>query len=191
MKKVILSLVMLLMATSMFAQEKDVPNPAKVRVPSGYQGFIEQGNTWHFDKNMPNSISLSTTHGFYFNGHIYAGIGLGVDFNNDRALVPFYTNLRYQFNNTRVVSPIISLRLGSYVALMSATVWAPMATSLLACVSPPSATLPSALWWLVPITTRSMRVIMMDIIIPKKPDKSVLLAFLCASASSGNSDLLT
>ncbi len=72
-------------------------------------------NTWHFDKNMPNSISLSTTHGFYFNGHIYAGIGLGVDFNNDRALVPFYTNLRYQFNNTRVVSPIISLRLGSYV----------------------------------------------------------------------------
>ena len=110
MKKVILSLVMLLMATSMFAQEKDVPNPAKVRVPSGYQGFFEQGNTWHFDKNMPNCISLSTTHGFYFNGHIY-----GVDFNEDRALVPFYTNLRYQFNNTRVVSPIISLRLGSYV----------------------------------------------------------------------------
>ena len=105
---------MLLMATSMFAQENDV-NPAKVRVPSGYQGFIEQGNTWHFDKNMPNSISLSTTHGFYFNGHIFAGIGLGVDFNNDRALVPFYTNIRYQFNNTKVVSPILSLRLGSYV----------------------------------------------------------------------------
>ena len=115
MKKVILSLVILLMATSMFAQETEISNPAKVRVPSGYQGFIEQGNTWHFDKNMPNSISLSTTHGFYFNGHIFAGIGLGVDFNNDRALVPFYTNVRYQFNNTRVVSPIVSLRLGSFV----------------------------------------------------------------------------
>ena len=115
MKKVILSLVMLLMATSMFAQEKDVPNPAKVRVPSGYQGFLEQGNTWHFDKNMHNSISLSTTHGFYFNGHIYAGIGIGVDFNNDQALVPIYTNVRYQFNNTKVVSPIISLRLGSFI----------------------------------------------------------------------------
>ena len=102
---------MLLMATSMFAQEQE----SKVRVPSGYQGFIEQGNTWHFDNNMPNSISLSTTHGFYFNGHIFAGIGLGVDFNNDRALVPFYTNVRYQFNNTKVVSPILSLRLGSYV----------------------------------------------------------------------------
>lgn len=115
MKKVILSLVMLLLTTGAFAQESNDYNPAKVRVPSGYQGFIEQGNTWHFDKNMPNNISLSTTHGFYFNGHIYAGIGLGVDFNEDRALVPFYTNLRYQFNNTRVVSPIISLRLGSYV----------------------------------------------------------------------------
>ena len=111
MKKLVLAFVMLFMATSVFAQEQE----GKVRVPSGYQGFIEQGNTWHFDKNMPNSISLSTTHGFYFNGHIFAGIGLGVDFNNDRALVPFYTNLRYQFNNTRVVSPIISLRLGSYV----------------------------------------------------------------------------
>ena len=112
MKKVILSLLMLIMAVSVFAQEQEEP---KVRVPSGYQGFFEQGNTWHFDKNMPNSISLSTTHGFYFNGHIYAGIGLGFDFNKERALVPFYTNLRYQFINNRVVSPIISLRLGSFI----------------------------------------------------------------------------
>ena len=116
MKKVILSLVMLIMATSVFAQEDDIPNPAKVRVPSGYQGFFEQGNTWHFDKNMPNSISLSTTHGFYFNGHLFAGLGLGIDFNRDRALVPFYSNVRYQFNNTKVVSPIISLRLGSFIS---------------------------------------------------------------------------
>lgn len=115
MKKVILSIVMLLITAGVFAQNQDVPNPEKVRVPSGYQGFFEQGNTWHFDKNMPNCISLSTTHGFYFNGHIYAGLGIGVDFNRDRTLVPFYANLRYQFNNTKVVSPIISLRLGSFM----------------------------------------------------------------------------
>ena len=111
MKKVMLSIVMLFMAMSVFAQEQE----AKVRVPSGYQGFLEQGNTWHFDKNMPNSISLSTTHGFYFNGHIFAGVGFGIDFNNDYTLVPFYSNLRYQFNNTKVVSPVISLRLGSFI----------------------------------------------------------------------------
>lgn len=111
MKKVILSLVMLLMTAGVFAQENEV----SVRVPSGYQGFLEYGNTWHFDKNMPNCISLSTTHGFYFNGHIYAGIGIGIDFNKDRGLVPVYANLRYQFNNTKAVSPIISLRLGSFI----------------------------------------------------------------------------
>jgi hypothetical protein len=111
MKKVMLAIVMLFMAMSVFAQEQE----AKVRVPSGYQGFLEQGNTWHFDKNMPNSISLSTTHGFYFNGHIFAGVGFGIDFNNDYTLVPFYSNLRYQFNNNKVVSPVISLRLGSYI----------------------------------------------------------------------------
>ncbi len=111
MKKVLFSLVMLLMTAGVFAQEQE----GKVRVPSGYQGFLEQGNTWHFDKNMPNSISLSTTHGFYFNGHIYAGVGIGVDFNKDRALVPIYTNVRYQFNNTKVVSPIVSMRLGSFI----------------------------------------------------------------------------
>lgn len=115
MKKVILSLVMLFMTAGVFAQQQDVSNPAQVRVPSGYQGFFEQGNTWHFDKNMPNSISMSTTHGFYFNGHIFAGIGIGIDFNKNRGLVPIYTNLRYQFNNTKVVSPIVSLRLGSFI----------------------------------------------------------------------------
>jgi len=110
MKKVILSLVMLLMTVGVFAQEE-----GNVRVPSGYQGFLEEGNTWHFDKNMPNGISISTTHGFYFNGHIFAGVGFGFDFNKDDVLVPFYTNVRYQFNNNKVVSPVISLRLGSFI----------------------------------------------------------------------------
>ena len=111
MKKLVLAFVMLFMATSVFAQEQE----GKVRVPNGYQGFLEYGNSWHFDKNMRNTINLSTTHGFYFNGHIYAGIGLGIDFNNDHALVPICTNVRYQFNNTKIVSPIVSLRLGSFV----------------------------------------------------------------------------
>ena len=112
MKKVLLTVVMLIMAVSVFAQEQE----PKVRVPSGYQGYLEYGNNWTvFDKETPNTIGLSTTHGFYFNGHIFAGIGIGVDFNKDRALVPIYTNLRYQFINDRAVSPIISMRLGSFI----------------------------------------------------------------------------
>ena len=111
MKKLVLAFVMLFMATSVFAQNQE----SNVRVPNGYQGFLEYGNTWHFDKNMPNCIGLSTTHGFYFNGHIFAGIGIGVDFNKDRGLVPIFANVRYQFNNTKVVSPILSLRVGSFI----------------------------------------------------------------------------
>lgn len=111
MKKIILSAIMILMAMNVFAQEQE----PQVRVPAGYQGFLEEGNTWHFDKNMPNNISLSTTHGFYFNGHIYVGVGIGVDWNKKYSFMPVYTNLRYQFNNTKVVSPVISLRLGSYM----------------------------------------------------------------------------
>ena len=80
---------MLFMAMSVFAQEQE----AKVRVPSGYQGFLEYGNTWTvFDKEMPNTLGLSTTHGFYFNGHIYAGIGIGFDACRDLTLVPIYGN---------------------------------------------------------------------------------------------------
>ena len=37
MKKVLLSVVMLIMAVSVFAQEQE----PKVRVPSGYQGYLE------------------------------------------------------------------------------------------------------------------------------------------------------
>ena len=113
MKKLLLSFVMVFMAVSMFAQEQEEPI---VRIPSGYQGFLEESNSWHFDKNMPTTIQLSTTHGFYFNGHIYAGLGIGFEFNSDYFLMPFYTNIRYVFINNKTVSPFFGLRLGSFVS---------------------------------------------------------------------------
>jgi hypothetical protein len=110
MKKTILTLIMAVFAITAFAQNEDS------RVPNGYQGFLEEGNTWHFNKDMTTTIQLSTTHGFYFNEHIYAGLGVGFEFNSDYLLVPFYTNLRYVFNNKKAISPIVSLRLGSYIS---------------------------------------------------------------------------
>ncbi len=113
MKKLIVSVVMLFMATSMFAQEQG----SQVRVPSGYQGFLEYGNSWHvFDKEMPNTINLSTTHGFYLNGHLFIGIGIGIDACNEIGLFPVYANMRYVMMNKTVVSPILSFRLGSYIS---------------------------------------------------------------------------
>ena len=113
MKKLVLAFVMLFMAVSVFAQEEE----SKVRVPSGYQGFLEYGNNWTvFDKEMPNTLGLSTTHGFYFNGHMFAGIGIGFDACKGHALVPIYGNFRYVFTNKSVVSPFLSVRVGSYIS---------------------------------------------------------------------------
>lgn len=112
MKKTILTLVLAIFAITAFAQNEE----SQSRVPNGYQGFLEESNCWHFDENMSSTIQLSTTHGFYFNDHIYAGIGLGMEFNSDHFLMPFYTNLRYVFLNKNAVSPFVSLRLGSFVS---------------------------------------------------------------------------
>lgn len=113
MKKLIISVVMLFMAMTVFAQEQN----DNVRIPSGYQGFAEYGNSWHvFDNQMPNTIGFFTTHGFYFNGHVYTGIGIGIDACNEMAIVPIYANLRYVILNQTTVSPVLSLRLGSYIS---------------------------------------------------------------------------
>jgi hypothetical protein len=112
MKKTVLTLVMALFAIAAFAQNEE----NKSFIPNGYQGFLEESNCWHFDKNMPTTIQLSTTHGFYFNDHIYAGIGVGLEFNNDYLLMPFYTNVRYVFFNKKAVSPFVSMRLGSFIS---------------------------------------------------------------------------
>lgn len=113
MKKTILTIVMAIFAITAFAQnEKE-----GYRIPSGYQGFLEYGNSWHFNKTMSTGINLSTTHGFYYNGHIFVGIGIGFDFDMEHyVLVPIYANLRYVFSNSKFVSPVASLRLGSYLS---------------------------------------------------------------------------
>ena len=113
MKQIFLALVMALFAVGAFAQNDEVTG---VRIPSGYQGYFELGNCWHFDKNMQPTIQLSTTHGFYFNEHMYAGLGIGWEFNNDYFLVPFYANLRYVFLSRKSVSPFVSMRLGSFIS---------------------------------------------------------------------------
>ena len=113
MKKTILTIVMAIFAITAFAQKEE----NNVRIPSGYQGFLEIGNTWHvIDNHMPTTMNLSTTHGFYFNGRIFAGVGIGVDFCSDHTLVPIYANMRYVFINNKAISPVLSLRLGSFMS---------------------------------------------------------------------------
>ena len=113
MKKIILTFVMALFAVGAFAQNDEVTG---VRIPNGYQGFLELGNSWHFDNNMNATIQLSTTHGFYFNEHMYAGLGAAAEWNSDYFLMPLYANIRYVFMSHSAVNPRVSLRLGSYIS---------------------------------------------------------------------------
>ena len=113
MKKIFLTLVMALFAIGAFAQNDETTG---VRIPGGYQGFFEMGNTMlHFDKNISTTIQLSTTHGGYFNEHLYAGAGIALEWNRDYTLVPIYANVRYVFLSRSVVSPLVSLRAGSFI----------------------------------------------------------------------------
>ena len=110
MKKTILTFIMALFAITTFAQNESF------RIPNGYQGFVEYGPSWHFNKTMSTGINLSTTHGFYYNGHIYIGVGLGYDVNENYLMMPIYANLLYVFSNRTFVSPVASLRIGSYLS---------------------------------------------------------------------------
>ena len=109
MKRIIL-LAALFCGMTAFAQQESV------RVPSGYQGFLEEGNCWHFTSDLSSTISLSTTHGFYFNGNMYVGIGAGWEHNAEYSMVPFYAAVRYLFTNQKAVSPVVGVRVGSYAS---------------------------------------------------------------------------
>ena len=111
MKKIaLITLLVLACVPMMRAQEN------KVRVPSGYQGFQEQGNSFRVADKFSSAISLSTTHGFYFGQHTFVGIGIGVEGNNDFTVVPVYTALKYNFNYTHQATPTLQVRVGSFLA---------------------------------------------------------------------------
>lgn len=117
MKKTVLSIVAMLVASLSFAQIIDVPQEnGSVRVPSGYQGFLEQGPGFRFMDDMNSSVSFSTTHGFYFNDNTFIGIGFALEGGNGFFAMPFYTALKYNFSYSGKVTPTIQLRLGSYLS---------------------------------------------------------------------------
>ena len=111
MKKIFLIALMALACTPMMRAQETA-----VRVPSGYQGFLEQGNGFRMTDNFKSTVGVSTTHGFYFGQHTFIGIGIGVEGNNDFTVVPIYTALKYNFNYTHQATPTMQLRVGSFIA---------------------------------------------------------------------------
>ncbi|MBQ3616860.1 MAG: hypothetical protein IJQ89_12040 [Bacteroidales bacterium] len=117
MKKRNLFFALLLSVSAMvFAQENN-----NVWMPHGYQGFLEMNSGFQIANKGNSTTGVSTTHGFYFNGHTYVGIGFGMDFcdirgnNSSDIIIPFFANVNYLFSNKSNVSPVVKMRLGSYV----------------------------------------------------------------------------
>ena len=94
---------------------------AFLRTPHGYQGFLEMNSGFQVANNGNSTTGVSTTHGFYYNGNTYVGIGMGLDFcdiegnSSSEVIVPFFANISYLFLNNNNISPVMKLRLGSYV----------------------------------------------------------------------------
>lgn len=113
--------IKLLFATLLTVSAMAIAQNENVWVPSGYQGFLEMNSGFQVLNDGNSTTGVSTTHGFYFNGHTYVGIGMGLDFcdvrgnNSSDVLIPFYANVNYLFSNTKNVSPVVKLRMGSYV----------------------------------------------------------------------------
>ncbi|MBR4804470.1 MAG: hypothetical protein IK032_07520, partial [Bacteroidales bacterium] len=101
MKRTSLFIAFLLTVSAMaFAQENK-----NVWTPHGYQGFLEMNSGFQVANNGNSTTGVSTTHGFYYNGNTYVGIGMGLDFcdiegnSSSEVIVPFFANISYLFLN--------------------------------------------------------------------------------------------
>jgi hypothetical protein len=83
-----------------------------VRVPSGYQGHLEYSNLFYLKGGT--SMSIATTHGFYYSPNMFIGLGLGLHIAPDNVFVPVFASAKYIFNYTTRVSPAIQMRMGSF-----------------------------------------------------------------------------
>lgn len=110
MKKFILSILMIAASCGLMAQEENT-----IKIPSGYQGCLEHGTCFRPWDGGRTVTAFSTTHGFFFNSHAYVGIGIGMEGGKDYFAMPMYTALKYVFVVGKAASPVVQLRVGSYL----------------------------------------------------------------------------
>lgn len=110
MKKLLLKglllATMLVISLGVFAQSKYKVNPLE----KGYRGFVEFGITAGAEFNK---WTLTTSHGYQFNPHLFAGIGLGAQrYHKVKAgAIPFFAHFRSEiFKNPSL--PFADIKIG-------------------------------------------------------------------------------
>ena len=122
MKKIIASLLMLIVCCSINAQDA-------YRMKH-YKGFLDVGLSGLFiDGSNQATISLQTSHGYQFNPYVFlgAGIGLGVNCGSDietTTVVPIFAQTRFNFNADRI-SPYLDIKGGYNVGDSDGGVFSP------------------------------------------------------------------
>lgn len=111
MKKVLFTLTALMLSIAVYAQEDKA-----VRVPEGYSGFLEHSLIYRLADHGYTTTGLSTTHGLYFNGNTFVGIGCGLEGGDDFFAMPIFTAVKYNFGYSGPATATIQLRLGSCVS---------------------------------------------------------------------------
>ena len=80
---------------------------------TGYNGFFDLGYTIGTGDYGVDRIELSTSHGYQFNPHLYAGAGIGVNYYTDAEVIglPIFAHVRGNMLNNSI-SPYIDFRIG-------------------------------------------------------------------------------
>jgi len=92
-------------------------NGASVNKPSGYRCFIQHEINYRMleDENVSGG-AISNTHGFYFNENCYVGLGFGFVYGKHTFCMPIYTTLSWNISYSSNVSPLVQVRVGSYIS---------------------------------------------------------------------------
>lgn len=104
-----------------------------------YRGYVEASGLAGFGDNHANFVGVSTSQGFQYSSWFFMGVGLGVDFaivpsddvdgpddwdgnypdyynhstSKTRAMIPVFTDFRFNFGGGRGVGVFVDLKLGA------------------------------------------------------------------------------
>ena len=79
----------------------------------GYRGFVEVGGGLGISDWAGDYVGLTTSHGYQFNPYIFAGAGVGAnyDFGNEIIFIPVFADFKYNVLNSSI-TPMFGAKIG-------------------------------------------------------------------------------
>ncbi len=83
------------------------------KLSDGYRGFVDLGYSVGVGTYGTGRVEFATSHGYQFGGHLYAGVGTGINYYNEADVfsVPVFAHLRCDLTK-KAVSPYLDVKLG-------------------------------------------------------------------------------